>query len=451
MISAGVFLILMCACGKEKIKENNSSVYNTVTVEKKDVAIKTVSVTGEASQTPLALQNYNGAEITYYSPNEPSQETKNKLAAFSKAHNCNVKIAVGTGDVRKDLSQAQDAGIFYDIVESSNENFANTLSMDIYEPLDSLIDIKDYFDPAVSENCGLSQSVSSRFTIEDKVYAVGSAQSVDYYVIYYNKYLFDKAGLGDPYSLWTGGRWSFLAFEFMNTVTSYASGTAFLQLPELSEWFNLKANDTIRFSEGTFKNDFYSEQTLLSAEGYQQLIYGDKPMSIPKSGKNSFKNGKAYSAIGKFSDYSALCDQIQKSEAFDEDLLNFGIVPLPDDINPSGSQSASTVRSYAAMKGSANPSAAPCYALFESRIEDQTDEKSAVAAGISDYLKNSFNLNGYVPQLEFVNSEEGVGISDILNSAGMEIRDGVSYTTALASRFSAAEYVINSSLQNKND
>lgn len=416
----------------------------TVTVEQ-DTELETLNPTGDASQTKLALKDFGGAEILYYSPSEPTNETKGKISTFQKTHNCKVKISVGTGKIGEDLNAAKAAGTAYDIIETDNSSFIEVFKTGLLNSQNEFISPADIYTSEASANRGLNSAVLSRFTVGENIYAVGSSDSCDFYLLYYNKKLFKDIGFDDLYSLFVTGRFSTWSLNAMGSVNDYISGTSLLQLPSLSDWFNIKAQPVIGYEEGNFVSKFYNNETLAVAESYQSLIYGENPISIPKSGSYSFENGKAYMFIGTTSRYSELITKAAEKSVFDKNKENLGCVPLPSDINTGPVQSAASVKAYSSMNGAANPDAAACYALFESRVAEQSGE-DAVPVTVTEYIVNTFNTNGYVPELGFSAADGKSSVRTIIDSVGMKLRDGNDHITAMSTYMWQVDSIVKSAL-----
>ncbi len=441
---SGLILISLAACkNEEKTQENDKlKEIKTVTVEDTDT-LEAIAPEGDAAQTELALKDFGGSEILYYSPTELNDKTKNKISAFQKAYNCTVKISVGSGNVIEDLKYAGEAGIFYDIIETDNGAFTELMRNGFLSPQNEYISSADIYSLGDAKNAGLNSAVLSRFTVGDKIYASGSLNSCDFYLVYYNKKLFADNGLDDLYSLFVTEKYSMSYFSALSGLNDYISGTSLLQLPELSDWLNIKAQPMTAFENGEFVSKFYNSQAISLSEQYQRLIYGENPISIPKSGSRSFENGKAFMYIGRISQYGELSVKASESSEFGQSSENLGCVPLPADINDTAVQPAAAVRAYSSMNGSANGIAAACFALFESRIIDNFED-TAISMAVSEYIVGSFNQNGYVSELDFTAKDGESSLSSLINSVGLKLRDGNDAAMAMSSLMWQANEIVES-------
>lgn len=421
-----VLLFSLTACSDDKAQETVSKPKpQTITIEKQEEPkIGLIELSQEAASTTLANKDFFGAEIRYYTTNQLSELQKLKLAAFSKTHNCTVKVMVDTTGGTDEIAASIASGNPYDIVENNIDTFSKTLFYDIYEPLQSSVDAIDFYSAERPEDSGLANAFSSRFTVNGNLLAVGSAQSSDFFVMYYNRSLIKKAEFTDLKQLWETGSWSFAEFLKMAPVTSFASGDALLQTPSLSTWFNIKGVDILELNGKTFVSAVTEENAVAAAIDYSNLIYGETPISIPRSSSLSFKNGKAYCMIDKASNYSYWTEIAKKSKAFENNEENLGCVVLPSDLSQIAAQSVADVRCYSALKGAKNPTAAACFALYESRSFELEKSQNTLPDDINDFLITTFNNNGFVPNFNFVSRDNQETVYSVVNGRGMYMRDG---------------------------
>lgn len=425
MLSA-ILLFSLSSCSSEDIQEVVSTPKpQTITIEKQEEPkIGVISLSAQASSTPLATKDFSGAEISYYTTKQPTELQKNKLAAFSKAHNCSVKVVFDGAGGTDEIAASIASGTPYDIVENDINTFSKTFLYNIYEPLQSGIDTIDFYSSKRPEDSGLANAFNSRFTIKGNLLAVGSAQSSDFFVMYYNRSLFEKAGFDDLQEMWQTGRWSFKEFSKMASVTSFISGDALLQTPSLSTWFNIKGVDILELNGDSILATATEEKAVAAATEYSNLIYGDTPISIPKSSKASFKNGKAYCMIDKASNFSYWQKIAKISNAFERNSDNLGFVILPSDLSQIGAQSVADVRCYSALKGTKNSTAAACFALYESRSFELEKSQQTLPDDINNYLICEFNKNGFIPYFNLVSKKGEDSVYSTIDDRGMFIRDG---------------------------
>lgn len=421
-----IFLFLLCACSSEDAQESVSDPKpQTITINKQEKnKIGVISLSNEAAATSLANKDFLGADISYYTTKQMTELQKLKLAAFSKAHNCTVKVTVDAVGGTNEIASSIASGTPFDIVENNIETFSRTCFYNIYEPLQSSIDTYDLYSSERPEDSGLANVFSSRFTIKGNLLAVGSAQSSDFYILYYNRSLFKKAEFDDPKEMWETGRWSFNEFSKMASVTSFVSGDALLQTPSLSSWLNIKGIDILKLNGNTFSSALNQEKALSAVTDYYNLIYGTSPICIPKSSKASFERGNVYCIIDKVSNFSYWQEIAKTSNAFERNQDNLGVVVLPTDLSQAGVVSAADIRCYSALKGAKNPTAAACFALYESRSFELEKSQEKLPDQIIDYLVANFNNNGFIPNFNFVSKNSQESIYDIVDSHGMYIRDG---------------------------
>lgn len=423
-----VFLFSLCACSSEEPQEelvSSTPKPQTITIEKQEEPkIGVISLSAQASSTPLATKDFLGSEITYYTTKQPTELQKNKLAAFSKAHNCSIKVVFDAAGGTDEIASSIVSGNPFDIVENDINTFSKTFLYNIYEPLQSKIDAIDFYSSERPSDSGLANAFNSRFTVKGNVLAVGSAQSSDFFVIYYNRSLFKKAEFEDLYEMWQAGRWSYKEFLKMASVTSFVTGDALLQTPTLSTWFNIKGIDILELNGDSILTTVAEENVVTAATEYSNLIYGDTPIAIPKSSKASFKNGKAYCMIDKASNFSYWQEIAKNSYIFERNAENLGCVILPSDLSQIGALSVADVRCYSALKGAKNPTAAACFALYESRSFELEKSQQTLPDDINNYLISEFNKNGFIPNFNLVSKNGDNSVYSTIDARGMFIRDG---------------------------
>ena len=424
-----VFLFSFCSCSQgEKQEEEvvSKPKPQTIIIETQEVdKIGFIPLSSQAAATSLASKDFSGAEILYYTTHQLSELQKLKLAAFSKAHNCKIKVTLDVAGGTDEIASSIAAGKPFDIVENNIDTFSKTFLYDIYQPLQSHIDALDFYSAERSDDSGLANAYSSRFTVKGNLLAVGSAQSTDLFIMYYNRSLFKKAEFTDLKEIWQETYyWRFEELLKMASVTSFVSGDALLQTPTLSTWFNLKGIDILEINGDEITSNPIEENVVTAATEYSDLIYGETPIAVPRSSKQSFQNGKAYCMIDKASNYNYWIEIAEKSAAFENSAENLGCVILPSDLSQIGAQSAADVRCYSALKGAKNPDAAACFALYESRSYELENTQQPLPDDINYYLIYSFHNNGFIPNFNLVSKNGDNSVYAALDERGMYLVDG---------------------------
>lgn len=421
-----VLVFSLSACSSKDTQESISTPKpQTITIEKQEEPrIGVISLSAQALSTPLANKDFSGSQISYYTTQQLTELQKLKLAAFSKTHNCSVKVIIDLAGGTDQIAASIASGTPYDIVENNIDTFSKTMFYNIYEPLQSSVDAIDFYSEERPEDSGLANIFSSRFTINGNLLAVGSAQSSDFFVMYYNRSLFEEAEFNDPQEMWKTGNWSFDNFLKMASVTSFVSGDALLQTPSLSTWFNIKGVDMFEANGNIFSSAFTEQNIVAAATDYSNLIYGDTPTSIPRSSKSSFEKGKAYCIIDKASNFSYWTEIAEKSNAFEKNKENLGCVVLPSGLSQIGALSAADIRCYSSLKGAKNPTAAACFALYESRSYELEKSQQTLPDDINNYLVTAFNNSGFIPNFNFISRGGEDSVYTFVDKQGMFIRDG---------------------------
>lgn len=405
ILLAGVMVLSTACGGGTSNKKNNSEGEGIVYNEKEQVS-------------ELSKKDYGGKTFKFLYWYEPSEYVYRKVATFNKVFNANVEIVVKTG-LKDTLAKAVAGGEVYDIIAMHGNYYPELIHADLLEPLDEHIAEVDMYNSEKPENGGLSQAVLDSFSLDGSVYAAGGSSAVYNYIMCYNKLLFEKAGLEDPYELYKKGEWTWDKFYDMGTsVTDVASQIAFLGAPGLYEWLTWNCVETVTYdsSTGTFKENLASSEVVEAVKMYQSLLIGDTPISVTGVTGDPFNAGKQYMSMVVTDAYSSLADQVATSTAFGKDAANMGVVPVPTaPLNKTGKEPGHAPQGYAASKGCTDTSVAVCYALFESRLGDtDTGEANQLPSEVRTDLETKFATNGFLTYCGLADSE-GKNITDVLN------------------------------------
>lgn len=371
-----------------------------------------------AQKSELSTKDYGGKTFQFLYWYEPSEYVYRKVATFNKVFNANVEIVVKTG-LKDTLAKAVAGGEVYDIIAMHGDYYPELINADLLEPLDEHIAEVDMYNSEKPENGGLSQAVLDSFKLNGKTYAAGGSNAVYNYIMCYNKLLFEKAGLEDPYELYEKGEWTWDKFYEMGTsVTDVASQIGFLGAPGLYEWLTWNCVETVTYDSatGTFKENLTSTDVVEAVKMYQEIVIGDNPICVTGVTGDPFNSGKQYMSMVVTDAYSSLADQVATSTAFGKDASNMGVVPVPTaPLNKTGKEPGHAPQGYAASKGCTDTSVAVCYALFESRLGDaDTGAKNQLPSAIRTAVEQKFATNGFLTCCGLADSE-GRKITDVLN------------------------------------
>ncbi len=355
----------------------------------------------ELLESTLATKNYGGKEFKFYFWYQYGENIDRKIDAFNKKHNAKVTTQIGTS-FSEDISKAIVEGVPYDIIANHATYFPQAVIADILAPLNEhLTDSRDFFDINKIDNGGLSNEIIDAFTWGDQQYTAGSAQSIYSMVFYYNKKLFNEAGLEDPYNLWKNGQWTWdKCVEMSDMVTDPDNSTVFLEELALANWLTLNGVKfvTVDNKNKTAKENLNDPKTLAAIKKWQDLFLGDHKMCSVKYCGLFGSRSVAYAAITYTDVYAIYSDKALNASVFDKNPDNLGVVPMPTGLIEEGTYAGHVPQGYAASKDAKDTSVAVCYALFESRLVDKDIEgvKTQMPAEIMNAVNTAFATKGFL-------------------------------------------------------
>ena len=446
-----LFVISIAACGGNDANSNDSYSKDQTNASNNDYVMSggiiDVSVDSELiEQSELANKDFGGKDAQFYFWYQTNEIVNRKVSEFNKKHNANVKVVIGTS-FAEDLAKSIAGGKPYTMTANSARFFPQTVFSNLYEPLNDLIKEVDYFDSAKPDNGGISKQLNESFTWNGKFYAAGSAQACYSYAYYYNKKKYEEAGLEDPYELWKKGEWTWEKMvEQGKQVTDVSNGVGFLEAPELHTWLSLHGLTYIKKTgENTFSDNLTDKDVVQAINDYKALVISDEPICVMGTKKLSW-----YSYIATIDAYTQIATNVKTSSNFGRKVANLGVVPIPSGTIAGGKYPTHIPQGYSAVKGSAEPTMAPCYALFESRIADSdVGSDLQMPSEIRNYINNAFSSNGFAPLVGFENTE-GRNIIQVINlDVGYPlILNNADVTATLTEKRPVLNAVITSALSN---
>ena len=423
---AVLFVVSVAACGgsgdasstggsSDKTPSSPSSLEGQVS----SGGVEDISVDSNLiAQSELANKKYDGKEFSFYYWYAINEITTRKVNEFNKKHNANVKVTIGTS-FQEDIAKSIAGGNPYDLIANHARYFPQTIFANLYEPLGDYIKDVDYFDSAKPENGGISKTLNETFTWNGKLYAAGSAQAVYSYAFYYNKKKYEEAGLEDPYTLWKNGKWTWdKMMEQGRQVTDVANSVTFLNQIELHPWLAIHGLDYIKKTgENTFVENLGDSEVVKAINEYADLVYGDEPIMVWNAKSLSW-----YANITYTDAYTQIASQVRTSSAFGRKVANLGVVPVPTSQMPGGKYPTHCAQGYSSAKGAKDPSIAPCYALFESRVRDaDVGSDLQLPAEIRNAINDAFAKNGFCPTTGFADTEGNYAEVTVNQKVGIAI------------------------------
>lgn len=439
--AAAIMLLSAAGCGGKSDKDTGSDVSSS---GGSGISAGNVDTSG----SKIANKDYGGEYFKMLFRWEPGDITTRTIEAFNRDHNAYIDVVVDTSNtVYENLAVAIAGGDPYDLVCVYDYWFPNFVTQDLVEPLDSYFDEVDLYSTDKPDNGGISKQFTEHYTLNDKVYAVGSSRSVYQLMMYYNKKLFNEAGLEDPWTLYKAGNWNWSKFtEMGKSVTDTAKGIGFTSLGDVHAWLSLCGTQVIKKDDdGSYRSCAKDADVINVLKEYKSMYLGTDPICVSGA---SFAKGTQYCEFAAITAYSGKVNSATESTAFDRDSSNLGVVPCPiPELNTTGGYPVHASTGYASCKGAKDPSIAVCFALYESRIKDTNTgsatqlDSEVYEAIVAEYEKNpAFTYDG------FANSS-GVSVGEYYrDNVGKPILEGADVTQTLSNAHSIIEGMIASSL-----
>ena len=451
LVLALVFALSVAACGGNEgdtssKNDGSSQTSGPLDGQVTSGGIDQASVDSELIEnSELANKNYGGKEFQFYYWYQVNEITTRKVAEFNKKHNANVKITVGTGGLQEDVAKSIAGGKPYDIIANHANYYPQTIFANLYEPLDSYVKDVDYFNSDKPENGGISKEISDAFSWNGKMYAAGSAKAVYSYAFYYNKKKYKEAGLEDPYELWKKGEWTWdKMMEQGKEVTDVAESIGFLNTPELHTWLALHGLNAIKKTgSNTFEENLGDPEVIKAINSYRDIVLGDEPICVSSAKQHSW-----YAYITYTDAYTQIANIVRTNTAFGRKIANLGIVPVPSGNIAGNKYATHMAQGYSVARGAADPSIAPCYALFESRVSDSdVGSELQMPPEIRNAIDNAFATNGFCPVSGFADSEGNQAVYILNRNIGFEIvNNGADVTSAITAQRPVIAGIISSVL-----
>ena len=181
---------------------------------------------------------------------------------------------------------------------------------------------------------------------------------------------------------------------------------------------------------------------------YLKEKYKDQISIFTKTGQ-SFYEGTTYSNMQVTDAYTQVAKEAARSTAFDKDVKNLGVAPMPTGpFNDTGLFPGHVPQGYAVGKGASDKSVAACYALFESRLTDtDSGEAYQMPTDVRAVIEKNFAEKPFLSQQFGFQDSAGNNIQLILdNQLGKKIMEGADVASMLSSYRNVITRTINDSI-----
>ncbi len=249
-------------------------------------------------------------------------------SAFEKKYNLKIKTTkLVFQEYNKQVSQKMATGTSYDICYIHGSMFP-TCVLDgsvLYNDLTAAIKQVD----SKVINADRSKEL---FAWDGKVYGAIADNSVFVHVMYYNKVLFQSAGLEDPRTIYNNNPDSWTWDKVFEMGTKVAKdGEVFFG--HQNEVINIYGENGYYIKDGKFYNNMRSPLIRKGLEHMRKIYVGNDAIgsmsTIAQDYVDGFANGKFYMIIEEHSKYPSLAAAAAKSVNCGKNLKNVGIVPVP--------------------------------------------------------------------------------------------------------------------------
>lgn len=377
--------------------------------------------------------------------------TVRKKEAFEKKYNCKIKlVSLKWEQYNSQVATAMSSGTPYDICGLQSYFWPEAGVQGLYEPLNKYISKEDLYNSKTG--IGIDLDVSSEFEMNGNLYGVSNHSGIFasmLQVMFYNKLMFEDAGLEDPLKLYNSGKWTWdKFFEYAKKVKNASKGK-YLVGQEFSATNFVKSNG-FKYSvikNGKVTSNITDKLYLSSLQKYEEFAknymgpkgYSDDPTEFYNGNYYMFSQAYTYGTYYMY-------DTIVNSAAFDNDFSNLGVVPFPagpnntKKLNPGGGAQAK-----AAGKGSKDPRIVIAWTKFDLEFDDPAADE--------DPYQYSKEINTMITKL-FDNINDGMAnyktssqsVTDIIGKIEGAAKTGGDYVSLIESNKTTIQNIIDDSL-----
>ncbi len=287
--------------------------------------------TSDGKFDPYAgIEKYKGKAITLAVWWTLYPQEKKSISDFEKKYDIKVKTSYTPSENYTTKFTAEIAsGKGPDVVKINYDNYLNFIHNGLVQPINTdIYDLKN--DPVYD------LYVMDLMSWNGKMYGVNSLSNMTFskWVLYYNKTMFDNAGVTDPGTLWKKGvkegnpnkYWNWDSFaECAKKMTSRKNGKTVYGYTGLNTtigngWMLTGGNDYVTTDGKTFKNNLTSDSVLKTLNFVSELR--QQGYWSPDDATKAFYNGGA-AMLGEGS------WMLEEHAAYWEIKDETGVVPLP--------------------------------------------------------------------------------------------------------------------------
>lgn len=356
---------------KNGTTKSTSKTAGTASEVKKDITIK------KGSKPMENGLNFGGKTFTMTLWSAPETSTKRTIQAFETKFNCKINIKVFSFNTfNSQVSAHVAAGNKADISQMHGSMFPTGAITNLYQPLEDVITTADLYNSKNMKAGGIDLEKSKGFAWNNHLYGVCGYYSINPYLIFYNKKMFQDAGLEDPRTLYEQNKWTWdKLIEMGKDVTDPKTGI-YLADASFREKFIVQANDAsyVKYENNVPKENLTDPKVYNGLKLLQNICVGQNKIVNTEVGGGTdpepFYNGNVYMYAQESFAYYNFAKAIPSKAAFGRSLNNLGIVPVPlGPDNKSGAYPTGWLTSYCSGRGS-DPRVAVAWARFSSYYVD---------------------------------------------------------------------------------
>ena len=325
--------------------------------------------TGDTSM----LEEEYGATLKIMIPGHNPKDTyawQNTVVSQFKSYYPNVTVQFVTAtwnDWYEKMMASYVSGDPIDLIYDSVNNQPKLAITGVTQPLQNYINM---------DNPNLKMSAMDECFKYGGNYYV-AASEVNYGVIFYNKDMFQAAGLDDPMDLYKNGQWNWTNFTALAKALTdkdagiYGFATEFPYL-----FYGANATSTLKLdANGNYSLNMDDPAFIAALEIIQDGEYESGWSGFDLSAMGSFQNGTA-AMLGSFTMYESEINALPA--LFGWDLINYGVVPMP--YGPHNTQKLNMVHASGWSIGAGSDCPYHVGKLIDMLVDGQAKEQTKLPA-----------------------------------------------------------------------
>lgn len=279
-------------------------------------------------------------------PNNMKMGDNIGISKYNKMYNAKVKVITCTYDNWTTLlTSSIQAGKPIDICYGSISSYPLQYMLNLTEPLDNYVDLKaDYLSPQAMQQC---------YQFGGHYYNAVSTRNISPCVMYYNKDMFENAGVADPKTLVDSNQWDWDHFKQLCVqFTDKSKKTAGLTAWYPNVFFSANYTSCLKWGNDKFSSNLDDPNLKTALEYLQDMFYtsqwehtyGDNLTQSFEGGHNAFMN-----------EYSWVETQLIQDKKNGKFSFSYGILPIPYGPNNKKHYNVAFTDGYGITNGCKNP------------------------------------------------------------------------------------------------